>query len=145
MDTVENALISIKPSYAKDILDGVKTVELRRRVPSIELGTRLWIYATQPQGEIVGSATVNKVVKGTPEEVWNTFTDKTAISRIEFDRYFDGTDCALALVLSDVARCIPIGIEKLREVSEGFHPPRVMIRLSRQESDWISGFAGEAY
>ena len=137
MSIGNNALISIKPNYARDILSGKKTVELRRRIPTIELGTRLWIYATMPQGEVVGSAIVEKIVKGTPDEVWDNFMDRIAITRNEFNRYFDGTDLALALVLSRVEKCNPIGIEKLREYSIGFHPPRVLIQLSSQDTKWL--------
>lgn len=144
MNEIENALISIRPNYAKSILDGIKKVELRRRVPSIDIGTRLWIYATRPQGEIVGSAIVESIIRGTPEEVWNMFMEDTGVSRSEFDSYFCGTTCALALVLSNVESCRPIGINRLRELFSGFHPPRVMTRLSDQETNWITIDAARA-
>src|SRR4051794_32919901 len=43
-----DAIISIHPSYADAILAGEKTIELRRRIPNISQGARLWIYATRP-------------------------------------------------------------------------------------------------
>lgn len=138
MSNDNNALISIKPDYAMAILAGTKTVELRRRIPTIEHGTRLWIYATKPLSAIVGSAIVEEIIAGTPKEVWDICMDRIGINRFEFDEYFSGTDRALALVLSDVVKRREIGIEKLQELSKGFHPPQVLARLSRQETVWLS-------
>ena len=138
MSDGDDALISIRPNFARAILAGNKTVELRRRLPSIERGTRLWIYATRPLGAIIGSAVVDEIIEGTPAEVWDMCRDRTAVSRCEFDEYFSGTDRALALVLSDIVKRREIGIEKLRQLSKGFHPPQVLARLSRQETAWIS-------
>ena len=138
MGECDDALISIRPKYARAILAGIKTVELRRRVPFVGRGTRLWIYATRPIGAIVGSAVIEEIIEGSPTEVWDKCMDRTAVTRSEFDEYFVGTEKALALVLSDVVRRREIGIEKLRELSEGFHPPQVLARLSREESVWLS-------
>ena len=138
MGNIKDALISIKPGYAQAILEGTKTVELRRRIPRTEQGTRLWIYATLPLGAIVGSAIVDDIIEETPAKIWNVYMDKTAVSRREFNKYFNGTNRALALVLSDVVKRRRIGIEKLRELPEGFHPPQVLMRLSRQKALWLS-------
>jgi predicted transcriptional regulator len=54
-----DALISIRPGYANAILDGTKTIELRRRVPELVSGTRLWIYATRPTAAVVGVAPIH--------------------------------------------------------------------------------------
>ena len=141
MRTIDDALISIRPNYAEAILSGKKTIELRRRIPAINLGTRLWIYATRPLGAIVGSAIVNKIIEGTPADIWEIYMDQIAVGRCEYDKYFTGTDRALGLVLSDITRRHPIGIERLREVQDGFHPPQVLARLSRQETNSLSKLA----
>ena len=129
-----NALISVKPNYAKAILSGEKTIELRRRIPAIDPGTRLWIYATRPTGAVVGVATVQRIVKGTPTEIWDQFMERTAVCRCTFEAYFAGTNCALGLVLAEIRSGIPVDIEQLREMREGFHPPRILARLTLQES-----------
>lgn len=141
MGSVEDALISIRPNYAEAILAGEKTVELRRRIPAINLGTRLWIYATRPLGAIVGSAVVDNIIDGTPAEVWDKCIGRIAIDRLEYDKYFSGTDRALGLSLSDIKRRRPIGIDQLREIQEGFHPPQVVARLSRQVSNSLAKLA----
>ena len=141
MGSFEDALISIRPNYAEAILTGEKTVELRRRIPAINLGTRLWIYATRPVGAIVGSAVVDKIIEGTPAEVWKECINRIALDRREYDKYFFGTDRALGLSLSDITRRHPIGIDQLREIQKGFHPPQVLTRLSSQETIFLSKLA----
>ena len=67
--------------------------------------------------------------------------DRIAVGRCEYDEYFAGTDSALGIVLTNVTRRRPIGIEQLREIQQGFHPPRVLARLSRQETNSLSSLA----
>jgi len=141
MCNVNDALISIRPNYAEAILAGDKTIELRRRIPVIDFGTRLWIYATQPVGAVVGSAVVEEVIEGSPAEIWECYMDRIAVDRCDYDEYFSGKDRAFGIVLSHIVRLNEIGIEQLREIRKGFHPPRVMIRLSRRETNSLSKLA----
>lgn len=141
MDSTEDALISIRPNFAKAILSGKKTVEIRRRIPALKVGTRLWIYATRPLGAIVGTAIVSKIIEDTPIEIWKTCMDQIALGQCEYDEYFAGTDRALGIVLSEITRWHPIGIEQLRKIRNGFHPPRVLLRLSRQETNSLTKLA----
>lgn len=145
MRRVNDALISIRPTYAEAILAGEKTVELRRRIPTIDLGTRLWIYATQPVRAVVGSAVVDEVIEGSPAQIWERYMDKIAVDRCEYDEYFSGKDRAVGIVLSHIVKRNRIGIEQLREIRKGFHPPRVLVRLSRRESNSLSKLAVVLY
>lgn len=137
MDHVEDAIISILPNYADAILEGIKTIELRRRIPNIQRKTRLWIYATKPVGAILGSAIISDIIEDTPENIWRISCGRAAVSRPEFDEYFQGTNRAFALTLVDVVKRQEIGIEELRTLSDGFHPPQVLVRLSRQNAAWL--------
>ena len=128
------AIISIHPTFAEAILSGKKTVELRRLIPPIEVGTRLWIYATRPAASVVGVAIVDTILRGTPQAVWETYSDRTAINRCDFDRYFEGAREAIGIRLSKVQRMQPIGIEQLRIWKEGFHPPQVLSRITASEA-----------
>lgn len=130
MEVPNDAIISIRPAFAEAILSGKKTVELRRRIPPVELGTRLWIYATRPVAAIVGVAIIDAICRGTPQAVWEATSDRTAIDRGDFDRYFEGAREAIAIRLSRIERIRPIGIECLRIWKEGFHPPQVLSRIT---------------
>ncbi len=124
------AIISIRPAFAEAILSYRKTVELRRRIPPIEVGTRLWIYATRPVAAIVGTAFIDTIFRGTPQAVWETYSDRIALDRGDFDRYFEGAREAIGIRLSMIQRLEPVGIEQLRIWKEGFHPPQVLSRIT---------------
>lgn len=128
------AIISIRPAFAEAIMSGRKTVELRRRIPPIEVGARLWIYSTRPTASIVGIAIIDTIFRGTPQAVWETYSDRIAINRGDFDRYFEGAREAIGIRLSKVQRMQPIGIEQLRIWKEGFHPPQVLSRITASEA-----------
>ena len=134
MAKFNEAIISIRPPFAEAILAGDKTVELRRRIPPVEVGARLWIYATRPVASIVGVAIIDTIFRGTPDAVWETYSDRTAINRNEFDRYFDGAREAIGIRLSKVQRIQPIDIGQLRVWRKGFHPPQVLCRITALEA-----------
>lgn len=134
MAKFSEAIISIRPNFAEAILTGDKTVEIRRRVPPIGVGTRLWIYATRPIGAVVGSAIVKRIFRGSPCELWEKYSDQTGVNRETFDLYFHGSEQAIGLVLADVNRGRPVPIEKLRAIRAGFHPPQVIARISIEEA-----------
>jgi predicted transcriptional regulator len=130
----EEAIISIHPEFANAIIAGTKTVELRRRIPPIKIDTRLWIYATQPIGAVIGTATIEAIVRGTPEFIWDWCADRADVSRAEFDRYFSGTSEAIGISLCAAQKIEAIEIERLRSWRPGFHPPQVMVKISASEA-----------
>lgn len=134
MAKFSEAIISIRPAFAEAILSGRKTVELRRRIPPIEVGARLWIYATRPAASIVGVAIIDTIFRGTPQAVWETYSDRIAINRDGFNSYFEGAREAIGIRLSKVQRMQPISIEQLRIWKEGFHPPQVLARITASEA-----------
>lgn len=131
----ESALISIKPVYADAIFSGAKTVELRRRIPSLAIGTRLWIYATLPRGMLMGSAIVSHIFRGTPDEIWASCHREAGVDRGTFDSYFEGAKKAHGIELTDVVKGDPVAFSRLKEIRENFHPPQVLMRLSEDEAD----------
>lgn len=46
---MKSILISIKPEYVKEILNGNKTIEIRKSMPKCELPCKVYIYCTQGQ------------------------------------------------------------------------------------------------
>jgi predicted transcriptional regulator len=133
--TGNEAIISIHPRHAHAILDGDKTIELRRRIPTVSIGTRLWIYATRPIGAVIGAAIVERIVRGDPEAIWLRFGHQTGIERSEYDAYFDGAQEAIALMLTQPQRSVRhVAIEHLRHLRQGFHPPQVLMWISCEEA-----------
>lgn len=133
-----NAIISIRPEYAALIASGEKTVELRRRVPAVAAGTRLWIYATLPLGAVIGTALVHKVVRGAPTTIWNDWREEANVTRAVYREYFSGAAEAVALVLRDGRHVGPISLSDLRLSWGEFHPPQVMSLLTASESQVLA-------
>jgi predicted transcriptional regulator len=63
-------LISIKPWFARPILEGRKRFELRRFVPRFAEGDLLLIYASSPEQRVIGSCLVGDMSSGSPAQVW---------------------------------------------------------------------------
>lgn len=127
--------MSIKPAYIQKILEGEKTVELRRTRPKLSQGDLIVFYATSPQKALRGAATVGRIVEGTPAEVWATNSGKIGIAKHDYNTYFSGSKKAFGIVLETVwAYTTPIGIEEMRGLFDNFMPPQSFRYLSKEEA-----------
>lgn len=136
----ENAIISIRPKFVQEILSGVKTIELRRRIPPIDVGTNLWIYATLPIGAVVAVAVATRIFRGSPDELWSSHGHKAGIAKIDFDSYFQGTSTGIGIELSFVRKICPVSIKHLRSMRKGFHPPQVIAKITPAEALFLEKF-----
>lgn len=138
MTATSEILISIYPEYANAIFRGEKTVELRRRIPGLRSGTKMWIYATKPVGAILGFAFVADVSKGPPGIMWKIFGDRAAVGRETFDSYFSDADVATCITLTGVNEGNPLTADGFKTVRSRFHPPQLFTRLSDEESAYLT-------
>jgi predicted transcriptional regulator len=136
-----DAIISIHPNYADAIVAGKKTIELRRRIPELPSGTRLWIYATRPTGAVIGVATIQEVARAHPSTIWKKHRDGAGVDYASFKAYFNGAEQAVAILLAAVQHVGPITIDQLREIRDSFHPPQVLVRLTASESSALRKLA----
>ena len=117
-------LISIRPRFARAILAGTKTIELRRRPVNAEPGTRIILYASTPDRAVVGTATLQGTEAREPAEAWRRYRRRLGLERQEFDAYLDGSDCAHLLLLTQVCTLNePLHLHRLRQ-DGGFRPPQ---------------------
>lgn len=126
MGVEETALfLSIKPRFAALILEGTKTVELRRVSPAVEEGHLVLLYASSPQRELVGTCRVVDVEADSINAIWDRHGDRTGVTQAEYGRYFDGAQRAVAIVLSKPSRLSePRSLKELRGWLGGFQPPQ---------------------
>ena len=120
------ALMSLHPQHAEAILAGWKTVEFRRRAFGQRVA-RVVIYATQPVARVVGSFDVGHVDVASPAELWERHGQHGAITRCEFDRYFEGSPTGAAIEVRGVSRLrtdMP-----LSAVAPGVRPPQSFVYL----------------
>jgi len=127
----EHILISLEARHAWNILNGVKRVELRRRVINVEPGTTVWFYAKLPVASVIGYARIEQTHHASPQTLWKRFSNVVGISREEFFSYFEGATRGAALVLSDAVRLSrQISLEELRRPEMACHPPQFFARLA---------------
>lgn len=116
-------LISIQPRFAHAILDGTKTIELRRTKPTLEPDAQALIYASSPTKAIIGTATVTQIFQDQPTGLWARHKDATGVTVAEFTKYFKGAETAYGIELSQVQRIDdPVPLDELRR--RGLEPPQ---------------------
>ena len=127
---MSQAIISLRPRYAKLILSGDKTVELRNRIVRLQPGTLVWIYATRPMACIVGIAEVGSVVHADPTEIWQRFGRDICVDRNGFDSYIANRKRVSALVLGSVKRLGDfVTLDRIRRSVQAFQPPQFYARV----------------
>lgn len=94
-------LLSIKPKYAKVILEGKKQYEFRKSKPKEGIN-RIIFYASSPQKQVVGEAAIDQILEGTPGEIWEIAKMAAGITKKFYFSYYAGKDKAVAYKLKDV-------------------------------------------
>jgi predicted transcriptional regulator len=126
-------VISLHPTHAQNILDGKKTVELRRRRPKVKSGDRIVIYAASPAKAFVGSFLVAEVFFDSPVRLWERVADRCGISRQQFDDYYLNSPHAVAIDVGKVTRFKPISLATIRKLLPEFHPPQAFLYLEEKK------------
>ncbi len=120
-----DVVLSIRPVYSEKIIQGKKTIELRRRFPiSAPRGTIAYIYSTSPVRAMIGSVEIENVVKLPVADIWKKYGKMAQIDRPNFDEYFYGVKHGFALKFTNVRRFTrQIDLAELRK-RFGFEPPQ---------------------
>ena len=118
-------LLSVKPRFVDLIVDGLKTVELRRVRPRVKAGCTVIIYSTSPVCSVVATCRVQGVLSDSRDRLWSAVGDQASVPYQLFDEYFKGKTIGHAISLADVFPLeSPLGLEELREKWSGFRPPQ---------------------
>jgi predicted transcriptional regulator/DNA-binding Xre family transcriptional regulator len=120
-----DVLFSIRPVHAEKILEGRKTVELRRRFANaVTPGTLALIYSTSPTSALTGSARISAVQCTDLSTLWKKHRKAACLDKSDFEAYFTGLERGYAIIL-DSPRPLkrPVGLTELRK-RFGFEPPQ---------------------
>jgi predicted transcriptional regulator len=121
----ETLFLSVRPRYAERILEGTKTVELRRVRPTASQGQRVLIYSSSPTMAVLATTTVERIDWGSVDEVWRRVRRSAGLSRHDYLDYFRGAERASAIWLGSVmAFETPVALRELRERWPWFRPPQ---------------------
>lgn len=136
------ALLSIHPRHANAILDGRKSVELRR-VPVSDDTTHVIVYATAPIGAIVGWFEVAGVDLAAPSRIWNDHRTACGITRREFRSYFEGARTAAAIRVRRSHRLAePLSLDTLPGVKR---PPQSFQYLASEVAMRVIAVSADQY
>lgn len=131
-------LLSVRPKHARRILEGTKTIELRRICPRVGRGDLVLVYATSPVRAVVGSFRIDSVICESPEDLWARTGSDAGVTQEQFAEYFDGASLAVGIVISDPHPfSLPITLPYLRTFWPGFHPPRSYRYLGHSVREWL--------
>ena len=87
-----DVLCSIKPKYVELILNGSKTLELRRKFNRDLVNSSIFIYATHPVMAVVASATITKIETLEIFEIWRQYEGQSGVNEAHFFDYFKGCE-----------------------------------------------------
>ncbi|SFE16276.1 Predicted transcriptional regulator, contains an HTH and PUA-like domains [Actinopolyspora alba] len=128
-------LMSLRPRFAHAILDGSKTVELRRTRVSALPGAKIIIYASAPVMSVVGTATLKSVDADEPNRLWRRHGNQVGITRAEFDSYLVGSRIGCALTVANPQELAdPYELGWLRDHA-GFRPPQSYRFLAQSDPE----------
>ena len=97
-----NVLLSVKPEYAAKIMNGEKEFEFRKRIfrrKDVEL---IYVYSTSPISKIVGIITIERILEGSPDEIWEKCSSYSGMTKEEYFCYFKDNEKAFAIKIKNV-------------------------------------------
>ena len=143
-DAAAPAVMSVRPPWASMLVDGEKTIELRRRAPGLA-GRVACVYETAPVSAVVGTVQLCWGRQGPPERLWDRMSmdGRVGMSREEYDAWCDGAAAITAIRTGIVRRWrTPRTLAALRLEMPGWRPP-VSWRIMRvPERHVLLGCAG---
>mgnify|MGYP003543347321 CR=1 FL=1 len=99
---MNDVILSIKQQYIDKIIDGSKTIEIRRRPPlKINRGSMIFFAQSGSGGMIVGDAMCAGITMATPQFAWEHYKDDMQISEYDFNEYTKGRAviCLIKLIM----------------------------------------------
>ena len=120
-------LMSIHPEHAEALLDGTKTVELRRSGVAGDV-SHIVIYATAPVQRVLGWVKAVHVEHGSPSAMWERHKSRVGIRRGAFRSYYQGRPRAVAIHVDSPRRLATP--RELSEIEDGLTPPQSWRYLS---------------
>lgn len=126
-------LLSIKPKYVQKILDGQKSVELRKSKPRIKAGDFILIYESSPTKALVGWCQVHNIISDTPQQLWRQVKVHAGVTYDEFQSYYENSQLGVAIQIELIQTPRKISLDKIREKWENFRPPQSFQYLTLEQ------------
>lgn len=96
-------LMSIKTEYANKIFDRIKLYELRKK-PLKENVDTIIVYSSVKVKKVVGEFKIEKIIKDSPDKIWDLGKEVLGIDKKSFYEYFKHSKYAYAIKIKDVIK-----------------------------------------
>ncbi len=117
-------LMSIKPKYAIQIINGQKRIELRRQRPNFNAGDLVVLYVSSPEKAVLGAFSVNRIISMPVETLWSKYNCHLGVERDAYEAYFAGCELAHGIQIKVVHLFQPVQLDELRHRFKNFSPPQ---------------------
>ena len=99
-----NVLLSIKPKYVEEIMNGNKKYEFRKVIFKCKEDLEMvYIYSSSPVKKIVGAFVIENIIEDHPEVLWEKFKEFSGINdEMEFFSYFGSNKKGFAIEIRDL-------------------------------------------
>lgn len=127
-------VLSIRDPHAQNILQGTKTVELRRMRPRLGEGDIVLIYAPRPIMALIGGFVVKKVIATQPEKLWRLVGSVSGLTKNQFMDYYSETSMGFGICIEKAWRLEkPVSLAVLKRSWSKFSPPQAFRYLRPNE------------
>ena len=96
-------LMPIRTEYTNKILAKIKLYELRKK-PLNEKVDTIIIYSSGKDKKVVGEFKIEKIIKDSPDNIWNLGEEVLGIDKKSFYEYFKHSKYAYAIKIKDVIK-----------------------------------------
>lgn len=125
--------LSMQPRFTAALIEGDKTVELRRTRMHAPPGSQVLLYSSSPVRAVVATAVLERIDTHPVDDLWVRAGPDAAVTKDEFDTYFAGTSDGFGLHLRAItALQRPVPLHELRECL-GVEPPQSFRYLTRTQ------------
>lgn len=124
-----SVLLSLQPQYMREIREGTKQYEYRRKYRSEP--TRAFIYENAPVGAVTAVLELDEPIIAPPAEIARIADEARAGHGESVLDYMRGLDVGYAVPIRAWQDIIPVGQQELRSVHPRFTAPQSYVLLDR--------------
>lgn len=97
---MNEVILSLKKQYIDSIIDGTKTIEIRRKaIHKLNRGSVIFFAQSGSGGMIVGDAMCAGITMATKEFAWEHYKDDMQLSEYDFNEYTKGREVIFLIKL----------------------------------------------
>src|SRR5690554_5522245 len=94
-------LLSIHPEFVNGIINGIKTYELRRKLPSRKVD-KIVIYSTSPVKKVLCEVDVEDIITDCVDKLWKIVGEYVGIDYDTYKKYFKELEYANAFKIGKI-------------------------------------------